>query len=537
MLDDSLKIITASRSFYQTFQVTPTQIHGISIFTANDGQLNIPELRAALETKHFERNPVDTIEIKHNFKKIGSKVFIIDLRWIFDDNKNCLFVLLAIEDATNHTCREILINENRFKEAVKLAFLGHWELDLTTDTLYWSDEIYRIFEMEPRQFGATYKDFLSVVHPGDRELVHDAFTKSVKNKTGYDIVHRLLLKDGRVKYVHEKCKTKYDEKGKAIRSLGTVQDITERTRTKQNFAGIVGSDPKMKEIFGLIRDLTYVNAPVMIQGESGTGKELVAAAVHNKGPRAKKPFVPVNCSALPEGLLESELFGYVKGAFTGAVRDKKGRFELADGGTLFLDEIGDLPKAVQAKLLRALQEGTFERIGDEKTISVDVRLICATNRDLKQEVLLGNFRDDLFYRVNVVPIYLPPLRERKNDIPLLAEDFLEKIAQEGRVSSGISGDALAAMIDYSWPGNVRELQNAIQFALIKSKGREIQPEHLPPETMKIKLSSRGPCQKLNLEDVRSALAKTGGNKTKAAKMLGVGRATLYRFLASFPEDT
>ncbi|MBW2144240.1 MAG: sigma-54-dependent Fis family transcriptional regulator, partial [Deltaproteobacteria bacterium] len=265
--------------------------------------------------------------------------------------------------------------------------------------------------------------------------------------------------------------------------------------------------------------------------------ELVAAAIHNEGSRAKKPFVPVNCSALPEGLLESELFGHVKGAFTGALRDKKGRFELAHGGTLFLDEIVDLPKVVQVKLLRVLQEGTFEPVGSEKTVSVDVRLISAANRDLKHEVKKGNFRDDLFYRINVVPILLPPLRERKNDIPLLIENFLEKSAQEGHVSGGISKDALAAMIDYSWPGNVRELQSAIRFALVKSKGQRIKPDHLPLE-LKENVSlhpSRGPSRKLSLESVRSALTQTGGNKAKAAKLLGVGRATLYRFMSEYPD--
>ena len=293
----------------------------------------------------------------------------------------------------------------------------------------------------------------------------------------------------------------------------------------------------MREIFDTITELADVNMPVLIQGESGTGKELIAAAIHREGVRARKPFVPVNCSALPEGLLESELFGHVKGAFTGALRDKKGRFELADGGTLFLDEIVDMPKFVQVKLLRVLQEGTFERVGDEKTISVDVRIISAANRDLLPEVKKGNFREDLYYRIGVVPIHLPPLRERKNDIPLLIEKFLEKSAQEGLWSKGISKEALAVMIDYPWPGNVRELQSAIKFALVKSRNERIEPEHLPLELIKnadIQVP-RNPSGKLSPENVRSALSQTVGNKSKAAKYLGVGRATLYRFLSEHPE--
>ena len=426
--------------------------------------------------------------------------------------------------------------ESRLREAEQIALLGHWELDLVTNTLYWSDEIYRMFDLLPQKFGATYEAFLDTVHPDDREFVDNAYTGSLKNKTGYDIVHRLLLRDGTVKYVHERCKTEYEEDGNPLRSLGTVQDITDRIRAKNSFAGIIGRDVRMQELFETISELSEVNVPVLIQGESGTGKELVAAAVHNEGPRATKPFVPVNCSALPEGLLESELFGHVKGAFTGALRDKKGRFDLADGGTLFLDEVADLSRVVQAKLLRVLQEGKFEPVGGEKTISVDVRLISAANRDLKREMEKGNFRDDLYYRINVVPIHLPPLRERKNDIPLLIENFLEKAASDGQISEGISKDAISIMIDYPWPGNVRELQSAIRFALIKSKGRSIQPHHLPMELKKQKTTpfSRGHSRKLGPDDVQAALKQSGGNKAKAAKLLGVGRATLYRFLANFP---
>ena len=247
--------------------------------------------------------------------------------------------------------------------------------------------------------------------------------------------------------------------------------------------------------------------------------------------------MPVNCAALPEGTLESELFGHVKGAFTGAVQDKKGRFGLANNGTIFLDEVADLPKFVQAKLLRVLQEGTFEPVGAEKTTSVDVRLISATNRDLKREVERGIFREDLYYRINVVLIHLPPLRKRKNDIPLLLKHFLDKAREEGQESPGFSKEALAAMIDYPWPGNVRELQSAVRSALVKSRGRVIQPDDLPPELKKRQNErpSRGPSRKLDTESVRAALARTGGNKAKAARMLGVGRATLYRFLDDFPD--
>ena len=428
-------------------------------------------------------------------------------------------------------------SEERLKEAERIAKIGHWELDLVTNRLYWSDEIYRIFNLNPHEFGATYEAFIDSVHPDDRKAVDKAFTDSIKNKTGYDIVHRLLLKNGTIKYVHEKCRTIYDANGKPIRSLGTVQDFTELKQKQDSFSGIIGRDPKMKDIFEMIREITEVDIPVLIQGESGTGKELVARAIHNEGPRVHKAFVPVNCGALPEGLLESELFGHVKGSFTGALRDRKGRFEMANGGTLFLDEIADLSKVMQAKLLRVLQEGKFERVGDEKTISVDVRIISAANRDLKHEVGKGNFRDDLYYRISVVPIHIPPLRNRKNDIPLLVDHFLKQSSLKGQKLKVISENALAVMLDYPWPGNVRELQSAIHYALIKSKGKTIQPVHLPLELRKQKTNqlTRGPSRRLEPKIVKEALIRSGGNKAKAARLLGVGRATLYRFLKSFPD--
>ena len=434
--------------------------------------------------------------------------------------------------------------EARLKEAEALALLGHWELDLTSNTLYWSDEIYHIFDLSPHEFGATYEAFIETIHPDDREIVNEAYTRSVKERTGYDIVHRLLLRDGQVKYVNEKCKTEYSDDGAALRSLGTVQDITAQVRASHGFAGIVGRDPKMLEIYELIRELADARVPVLIQGESGTGKELVAAAIHDHGPRGAKPFVPVNCAALPEGLLESELFGHVKGAFTGALRNKKGRFELASDGTLFLDEIADLSRPMQAKLLRVLQEGTFERVGDEKTMHSKARIISAANRDIKSLVDDGQFRDDLYYRLKVVPIHLPPLRERKNDIPLLVEHFLERAAQEGLQNKGISREAVAEMMAYPWPGNVRELHSAVNYALIRSRGETILAAHLPGELQTLEtpppppsgapdlaagpLSGRQP--KLNAAAVARALEQTNGNKVQAAKVLGVGRATLYRFL-------
>jgi PAS domain S-box-containing protein len=351
----------------------------------------------------------------------------------------------------------------------------------------------------------------------------------------------LVTKDGSSRRIEMSVTGMTDESGCFTGVLAAFRDVTDliglqiRLGQITSFAGIIGQDHKMLQIFEQIRELATNDYPVHVMGETGTGKELVAAAIHNESRRGGGAFVPINCGALPEGVLESELFGHVKGAFSGAIRDKKGRFELADGGTIFLDEVVDLTKSMQVKLLRVLQEGTFERVGGEETVSVDVRVISAANRDLKREVERKNFREDLYYRLNVVPIELPPLRARRNDIPLLAEEFLRQASEQGQKTAGLSKKALSLMLDYLWPGNVRELQNTLHYALVKCKGRLIRPEDLPMELKSRRSSRRGPTRKLNPEMVQAALDRTGGNKAKAARHLGVGRATLYRFLEEFPD--
>jgi PAS domain S-box-containing protein len=351
---------------------------------------------------------------------------------------------------------------------------------------------------------------------------------------------RIATRTGETRVVDATLRPLRDAAGEVSGAMVTFHDITqERHLARQvgeirQFAGIVGRDIKMLEVFDLIRDLADSNVPVLVRGESGTGKELIAAAIHNEGPRANRLFVPVNCGALPEALLESELFGHVKGAFTGAIRDKKGRFELADGGTIFLDEIGDISPAMQVKLLRVLQEGSFERVGGEQTLRVNVRVISATNKNIEEEIREGRFREDLYYRLNVVPVFLPALRERRNDIPLLAEHILARALQEvGRAGVRLAPETLDAMMNYGWPGNVRELQNWIQFALVKCRGDAIRPEHLPPalhapaQMMPVPGARQ---RRLEADGVRVALRESGGNKVAAAKLLGVSRATLYRFL-------
>ncbi len=352
-----------------------------------------------------------------------------------------------------------------------------------------------------------------------------------------EYITHIQTRHGELRRIEMRTTAMKDNAGNLAGVLALFRDVTGilnlqlKAEKPGGFSDIIGHDMKMLEIFHQIRNAAAYDYPIHISGETGTGKELVAAALHNESPRRNGPFVPINCGALPEGLVESELFGHVKGAFSGAIRDKKGRFELADGGTVFLDEVADLSKPVQVKLLRFLQEGEFERVGGEKTVSVNVKVTSATNKDLKKEVQMNRFRDDLYYRLNVIPIHLPPLRERKSDIPLLVEHFLQEAARRnGQKPRRISKEALSLMMGYRWPGNVRELQNAVQYAVVKCLGNLIAPQHIPAEIASPSIGIQPSQKKLDDSLIRSALERSGGNKVQAAKSLGVGRATLYRYL-------
>jgi two-component system response regulator HydG len=318
---------------------------------------------------------------------------------------------------------------------------------------------------------------------------------------------------------------------RALRHEEEQDALKAQVEQAQGFGELIGKDPKMRVIYKLIEDVAPSDATVLIQGESGTGKEVVARAMHQLSPRQGGPFIVINCSAYPATLLESELFGHEKGAFTGALRQKAGRFEQADGGTVFLDEVGDIPLPAQIKLLRVLQTRKFERVGGEATLTVDVRILAATHKDLVQEVRNGNFREDLFYRLNVIPIFLPPLRERKNDIPLLVEHFLKLFAAaKGKDIHGISSEALRLLLDYPWPGNVRELENTIEHALVLAKAGQVEAWDLPaaiqasaPETSPTLAQREG-------KTLLEILEECGWNKKLAAQRLGISRSTLYLML-------
>jgi len=318
--------------------------------------------------------------------------------------------------------------------------------------------------------------------------------------------------------------------------------LRKEVEKEYSFTNIVSKNEKMQKIFEVIKKVAQYKSTILITGESGTGKELVARALHYNSDRSQRPFIAVNCGAIPENLLESELFGHVKGAFTDAIRTKKGLFEEADGGTLFLDEIGELPLQLQVKLLRVLQDGEIRRVGESKSMQIDVRIVTATVKDLTKEVNEGRFREDLFYRLNVLPIHIPPLRERKEDVPLLINHFVSKYSQSmNKNVAGIHPRALDAMMSYHWYGNVRELENTIERAIVLTDGENIELENLPVEIQDFRdgirlappaeeeYSIKKASRFLEMNLIKKALKKTKGNHTQAARLLEIShRALLYK---------
>ncbi|MBN2553875.1 MAG: sigma-54-dependent Fis family transcriptional regulator [Spirochaetales bacterium] len=316
--------------------------------------------------------------------------------------------------------------------------------------------------------------------------------------------------------------------------------LQEELQKRHQFSDIIGKSESMKKIFEVVQQVAPSRASVLITGESGVGKEMIADALHYNSSRKDKPLIKVHCAALTETLLESELFGHERGAFTGAVARRRGRFELAHMGTIFLDEIGEISQNVQIKLLRVLEDKTFERVGGEETIEVDARVIAATNRELKSAIEQGEFREDLYYRLNVVNIHIPPLRERKEDIPLLMAAFVREFSREnGKNIEAIEPKARMVLYNYSWPGNVRELRNCIESAVVMSKSNIITVDDLPPHVRSdsdqefLRISTGSTLADIEREVIRATLTQAGGNKTRAAETLGIGRKTLHRKIQEY----
>jgi len=386
----------------------------------------------------------------------------------------------------------------------------------------------------------------------------DASGKKRKSCQLFNINHAikrrctLKRKDGKTVHILKHATQLRDAEGNVIGGVETLTDITDlvdKEKTIEDlkevispnfgFEGIIGTSSKMMGVRALIKNAASSDAPVIIYGESGTGKELVANAIHRLGKRKRGPFMKVACAVLNESILESELFGHVKGAFTGADRDRKGRFEAAHKGDIFLDEIGDIPLSTQVKLLRVLQEKEIERVGDQRPIKIDVRIIAATHRDLNLMCYEGRFREDLFYRLNVIPIFLPPLREKREDIPLLVDYYMRAIrARSGKMIHGVTESAMEKMISYHWPGNVRELINVLEYAFVVCHDELISHHHLPNQINKEKIVVSAPKRFIESrytekERLLKILGMTKGNRKQAAYEMGISRVTLWKLMKRY----
>lgn len=358
-------------------------------------------------------------------------------------------------------------------------------------------------------------------------------------------------KEHNIVHVSKNASVLRDKNGTIMGAVETLSDISEMVQQQNeiltlrkslsmggDYRGIIGNAAIMQHLYELIENVAQSDAPVMISGESGVGKELVARAIHESSPRQNGSFIKVNCAALNENLLESELFGHIKGAYTGAERNRIGRFEAAHRGSIFLDEIGDIPLPTQVKLLRVLEEKEIERVGDHKTIPVDVRIISASNKNLDELIEQGTFREDLYFRINVFPIHAPSLRDHPNDIPLLAQNFVEvSTRKSGKKVRGFTPEAMGALSNYHWPGNVRELRNTVEYALVLCNKKSIGKQHLPPKILnggaESSLRTRGLESNLERDEIIRVLRKNGGNQSKAAEQLGVSRVTVWKKIKKY----
>jgi PAS domain S-box-containing protein len=458
-------------------------------------------------------------------------------------------------------------SEGYLAEAQKLTHTGSWARNVRTGALFWSREIFRIYDCEPEE-GFTWPQFLERVHPEDRPQIEKRAKMEASERQWIDsqIDFRIVLPDGTIKHLHSVAHPVRDRSGEISEVVGTVMDVTEQWKARTElerafeeikglkdqlhnenlalrdevdrasmFEEIVGSSPALQTVLSSVEKVAPTDSTVLITGETGTGKELIARAIHKHSQRSGQAFISVDCASIPSSLIASELFGHEKGAFTGAVQRRQGRFELAHSGTIFLDEVGELPVETQIALLRVLQERQFERVGGTRLLPSDVRVIAATNRDLTAAIAAGTFRADLFYRLNVFPIEVPPLRKRKEDIPMLVEYFVKRYAEKtGKQIRKIDKNTLEVCQSYPWPGNIRELQNIVERSVILSSGdtfwierawlaREQPPrQELPgplPDTL----------QNQEKEIIEAALAESKGRVAGpegAAAKLGIPRSTL-----------
>jgi PAS domain S-box-containing protein len=479
------------------------------------------------------------------------------------------FYTIILRDTTERLRAEESLRERKeeLTEAQRIAKVGSWEWDPSNDTVTWSAELFRIMGRDPALPAANYEEHPRLYTPASWALLKSAVDQALQDGKPYELELQMIRGDGNIVWTNARGEVLRDANGKILKLRGTLQDIAERKQAEAalqkaieevsqlknkleeeniylleeiklagDFDEIVGRSDATKYVLFKIEQVAPTNSTVLITGETGTGKELVARAIHSSSLRKDRPMVRVNCAALSPTLIESELFGHEKGAFTGATARKIGRFELANEATIFLDEIGELPLELQAKLLRVIQEGEFERLGSSKTIKVDARIIAATNRNLKIAVEQGTFREDLWYRLNVFPITVPPLRDRKEDIPGLVEHFVKKFAQKvARKISSISPASMRILQDYTWPGNVRELANVVERAVINTTGSVLRVvDHFEKSPGAELTQTNKTLEEMEKEYIIQILDNTGwrieGHKG-AAKVLGLNPSTLRTRMA------
>jgi PAS domain S-box-containing protein len=463
---------------------------------------------------------------------------------------------------------ELRRSEAYLAEAQRLSHTGSFGWNVARNQIFWSDETFRIFELDRTKIKPTLETVMERVHPDDRKFVQDMIDRILKDRKGWDLEHRLLMSNGSIKYLHvvgnpvvSKCgETEFvgsvmdvTEAKKALREIQDLKDrlhkeniaLKEEIDQASMFEEIVGASEPLRRVLTHVAKVAPTDSTVLITGETGTGKELIARAIHKGSQRAGRAFVRVNCGAIPQSLIGSELFGHEKGAFTGATQRRAGRFELADGGTLFLDEVGELPLETQVALLRVLQEREFERVGGCEPVTVDVRVLAATNRNLQDAVSDKTFREDLFYRLNVFPIHMPSLRERVDDIPLLIEYLAERYAlKAGKKIDRIEKRTLELLQGYHWPGNIRELQNVIERAVILCDGEVLSVDEtwLPGEQPAPSPQSGALVTSLIDQErqlIESALSECQGRvsgASGAASKLGIPRSTLESRIRSLQID-
>ena len=578
VLTPDLKVISANHSFYETFRVTPKETKGKYIFDIGNHQWDIPALRELLEEIIPKNAHFNNFEVDHEFPLIGRRTMVLNARRIYREGKGTEMILLALEDITDHKRSEeaLKISETRYRRLFESAQDGILILDAETgqisdvnpflgEMLGYSHEEFlgkKLWEIGPfKNMEASKAAFLELQGKGyvrykdlpletkDGRPIAVEFVSNVYLVNHHkviqcnirDITERKLIAEA-LQQAHNELERRVEERTVELRTalseIKTMKDQLEaeniyfrqEIKMKHQFEHILGQSDGLKYVLYRAEQVAPTNTTVLILGETGTGKELIAAAIHNLSPRKDRPLITVNCAALPANLIESELFGREKGAFTGADSRQVGRFEVANGSTLCLDEIGELPLEVQAKLLRAIQHNEFERLGSSHTIKVDTRIVATTNRNLEEEVRKGQFRQDLYYRLNVFPITVPPLRLRKEDIPQLVQAFIERYARKlGKQITSIPKETMKALQDYPWPGNVRELESILERAVILCPGPVLQlADKL--ETSSLPLSSAvRTLEETERNQIHKTLSETRWRiegKDGAAAILGLHPSTL-----------